>query len=112
VPPFSSQNTATPSWFRCVQRDLGRCKKPTLGGEADFVWIYGHFGSDPRDDRTAILTKISCTGAFSSEVETGSRKENASKQKDWSPVLIQSEPNRLQTSRETKIKRTLVPEIA
>jgi hypothetical protein len=110
VPPFSSQNTATPSWFRCVQRDLGRCKKPTLGGEADFVWIYGHFGSAPRDDRTAILTKISCTGAFSSEVETGSRKENASKQKDWSPVLIQSEPNRLQTSCE--IKRTLVPEIA
>ena len=28
---------------------------------------------------------------FSSDVDTGSRK-NASKQKSWSPVLIQSEP--------------------
>ncbi|MEO8317005.1 MAG: hypothetical protein ABI561_01650 [Bradyrhizobium sp.] len=33
--------------------------------------------------------------AVSSEVDTGSRKENASKQ-DVSPVLIQSEPIRLQ----------------
>jgi hypothetical protein len=32
--------------------------------------------------------------AFSNEVDTGSRKENASK-KDQSPVLIQSEPTRL-----------------
>jgi hypothetical protein len=33
--------------------------------------------------------------AFSSEVETGSREENASKTKSQSPVLIQSEPIRL-----------------
>jgi hypothetical protein len=30
--------------------------------------------------------------AFSSEVGTGSREENASRQKSWSPVLIPSEP--------------------
>jgi hypothetical protein len=33
--------------------------------------------------------------AFSSEVDTGSRKENASKQKTRAPVLIQSEPIKL-----------------
>jgi hypothetical protein len=32
------------------------------------------------------------TKAFSSEVEAGSREENASKQKARAPVLIQSEP--------------------
>jgi len=31
---------------------------------------------------------------FSSEVDTGSREENASKQKARSPVLISSEPGR------------------
>jgi hypothetical protein len=31
-------------------------------------------------------------GAFSSEVDTGSRQENASKQKTRTSVLIQSEP--------------------
>jgi hypothetical protein len=30
--------------------------------------------------------------AFSSEVGTGLREENASKRETWSPVLIQSEP--------------------
>jgi hypothetical protein len=30
VPPFSTQNTATPSWFRCAQRDLWRCKNQRL----------------------------------------------------------------------------------
>jgi hypothetical protein len=34
-------------------------------------------------------------GAFSSEVDTGSREENASKQKVGSPVLIPSEPEKL-----------------
>jgi hypothetical protein len=33
--------------------------------------------------------------AFSSEVDTGSRKENASKQKPRASVLIQSEPKKL-----------------
>src|SRR5216683_4044331 len=33
--------------------------------------------------------------AFSSKVSTGSRQENASKQKSWSPVVIQSGPNKL-----------------
>jgi hypothetical protein len=34
------------------------------------------------------------SGAFSSEVDTGSREENASKQKIKASVLIQSEPIR------------------
>jgi hypothetical protein len=34
-------------------------------------------------------------GAFSSEADTGSREENASKQKTGASVLIQSEPTRL-----------------
>jgi hypothetical protein len=33
--------------------------------------------------------------AFSSEVDVGSRKENASKQESRALVLIQSEPNKL-----------------
>jgi heme iron utilization protein len=33
--------------------------------------------------------------AFSSEVDAGSREENASKQESRASVLIQSEPNRL-----------------
>jgi hypothetical protein len=39
--------------------------------------------------------------AFSSEVDTGSREENASKQQIRASVLIQSEPKRLYTSRRT-----------
>jgi hypothetical protein len=35
---------------------------------------------------------IGGTGAFSSEVDTGSREENASKQESRVSVLIQSEP--------------------
>jgi hypothetical protein len=35
-------------------------------------------------------------GAFSSEVDTGSREENASKQESGASVLIQSEPIMLQ----------------
>jgi hypothetical protein len=41
------------------------------------------------------------SGAFSSEVDTGSREENASKQESRASVLIQSEPivvNFIQTS--------------
>jgi len=34
-------------------------------------------------------------GAFSSEVDTGSREENASKQQSGASVLIQSEPKML-----------------
>jgi hypothetical protein len=34
-------------------------------------------------------------GAFSSEVDAGSREENASKQEPRASVLIQSEPNML-----------------
>jgi hypothetical protein len=43
------------------------------------------------------MADFRCEGfiAFSSEVDAGSRKENASKQKDQSPVLIPSEPKRL-----------------
>jgi hypothetical protein len=47
-------------------------------------------GSQPR--RAAM--------AFSREVDTGSRKENASKQKSKASVLIQSEPIRLQNRRD------------
>jgi hypothetical protein len=36
-----------------------------------------------------------CSIAFSSEVDTGSREENASKQKIGASVLIQSEPKGL-----------------
>jgi hypothetical protein len=47
----------------------------------------------------AFLFALSALGrrisAFSGEVEAGSREENASKQKVRSPVLIQSEPERL-----------------
>jgi hypothetical protein len=40
-------------------------------------------------------TAVRLSIAFSSEVETGSREENASKQKFRASVLIQSEPERL-----------------
>jgi hypothetical protein len=48
----------------------------------------GH--SHHRHIRVSIGRKI--TRAFSSEVDAGSRKENASKQQSGASVLIQSEP--------------------
>ena len=42
------------------------------------------------------LDPIGASGAFSSEVDTGSREENASRQWAGASVLIQSEPERLQ----------------
>jgi hypothetical protein len=44
--------------------------------------------------------------AFSSEVGTGSREENASKQKARSPVPIQSERKRLQPVGDDRMIRT------
>jgi hypothetical protein len=41
--------------------------------------------------QAAVLFEF-CTGAFSSEVDTGSREENASNQESRASVLIQSEP--------------------
>jgi hypothetical protein len=41
----------------------------------------------------AFLKCRRMTMAFSSEVDTGSREENASKQKNSASVLMQSEPN-------------------
>jgi hypothetical protein len=43
----------------------------------------------------ATATGRAASIAFSSEVDTGSREENASKQKFRASVLIQSEPKRL-----------------
>jgi hypothetical protein len=45
---------------------------------------------------TGFYFSGSCFGAFSSEVDTGSREENALKQKSRALVLIQSEPKMLQ----------------
>jgi hypothetical protein len=44
--------------------------------------------------------------AFSSEVDAGSREENASKQKMRAPVLIQSEPIRVWLHRRSHLKGT------
>src|SRR5207253_225622 len=40
----------------------------------------------------ALSRSLTCPIAFSSEVDTGSREENASKQESRASVLIQSEP--------------------
>jgi hypothetical protein len=48
-----------------------------------------------RNPERPALTSLLALRAFSSEVETGSREENASKQKIRASVLIQSEPMRL-----------------
>jgi hypothetical protein len=45
--------------------------------------------------RTEALSLLKRAIAFSSEVDIGSREENASKQKIRASVLIQSEPKRL-----------------
>jgi hypothetical protein len=62
------------------------------------------FGADPRENSvtwpalalalvpTLWHQTLPGTRAFSSEVDTGSRKENASKQEARASVLIQSEP--------------------
>jgi hypothetical protein len=47
--------------------------------------------------------------AFSSEVETGSREENASKEKFGASVLIRSEPERLQPAEERFLAASGVP---
>jgi hypothetical protein len=41
------------------------------------------------------MSGIQALRAFSSEVETGSREENATKQKSRVPALISSKPERL-----------------
>jgi hypothetical protein len=46
----------------------------------------------PVANRGSVLMMTGKPGAFSSEVDTGSREENASKQKIRASVLIQSEP--------------------
>jgi hypothetical protein len=43
-------------------------------------------------DKIVDALKLSQPRAFSSEVDTGSREENASKQESRASVLIQSEP--------------------
>jgi hypothetical protein len=60
------------------------------------------FGADPRENSvtwpalalvpTLWHQTLPGTRAFSSEADTGSRKENASKQEARASVLIQSEP--------------------
>jgi hypothetical protein len=47
-------------------------------------------------DKVVDALKLSQLRAFSSEVDTGSREENASKQESRASVLIQSEPIMLQ----------------
>jgi hypothetical protein len=54
-----------------------------------------HDVSDPDTSRSASSARSRAFIAFSSEVDTGSREENASKQKIRASVLIQSEPKRL-----------------
>jgi hypothetical protein len=39
-----------------------------------------------------LFARVPTVIAFSSEVGIGSRKENASKQKTWSPALIPAKP--------------------
>jgi hypothetical protein len=56
------------------------------------------FEADPKPDFACLELDPDPKGraiAFSSEVDTGSREENASKQKIRASVLIQSEPKRL-----------------
>ncbi|MTV13059.1 hypothetical protein FDV58_23890 [Bradyrhizobium elkanii] len=49
-----------------------------------------------RPQGRARLARAACRArAFSSEVDTGSREENASKQESRASVLIQSEPKML-----------------
>ena len=52
--------------------------------------------TNPLRRRSATAPRGGVIRAFSSEVDTGSREENASKQESRASVLIQSEPNMLQ----------------
>jgi two-component system sensor histidine kinase KdpD len=61
--------------------------------------MHGTISADNRSDRSGAVLTIRLpipadAKAFSSEVDTGSREENASK-KERASVLMQSEPNRL-----------------
>jgi hypothetical protein len=49
---------------------------------------------NPLEGETVFSNEADTAIAFSSEVETGSREENASKQKFGASVLIRSEPGR------------------
>jgi two-component system sensor histidine kinase KdpD len=59
--------------------------------------LHGTISADNRTDRSGAVLTVrllipSDTKALSSEVDTGSREENASKQQERASVLIQSEP--------------------
>jgi hypothetical protein len=60
-------------WRRRISHPIGETKKPPGKKPGGFCLVI----------------------AFSSEVDVGSRKENASKQESRALVLIQSEPNKL-----------------
>jgi hypothetical protein len=51
--------------------------------------------TQPFEHSTYLRVMVKRTRAFSSEVATGSREENASQQESGASVLIQSEPNML-----------------
>jgi hypothetical protein len=57
--------------------------RQNLAVAASFLW------------RTRLTVHCRPAKAFSSEVDTGSREENASKQESRASVLIQSEPKML-----------------
>jgi hypothetical protein len=57
---------------------------------ADIFSSHRHVSNVPEADSCTAADGIS--KAFSSEVDTGAREENASKQESGASVLIQSEP--------------------
>jgi hypothetical protein len=61
----------------------------------------------PKTVKTRSAGSGGRTRAFSSEVDAGSREENASKQKGWSPVPIPSERNGLSPTEVGKHSRQM-----
>jgi hypothetical protein len=109
----ASGNEAIKTETRRLQRRVLHCRfrlRPSLAGwksqqalfrggnvsrmHAPLAWASAHqfvMSAVPESGRTNGHAAISA-GAFSSEVDTGSREENASKQESRASVLIQSEP--------------------
>jgi len=67
-------------------------KAPVDGCGRFALRIFDLRRSNPKSRRGESNDEIFDPRSFSSEVDTGSREENASKQQSRAPVLIQSEP--------------------
>jgi hypothetical protein len=76
-----------------LAQEFGKSEKRRCGAFDASSWFPNPYTADV--EGSARETRKSRSIEFTSEVETGPRQENASKQESQTPILIQSKPIRL-----------------